>query len=86
MKTTKLLLVSAVIYSIIITIIAFEYASRVGAYNTLLETIEYVPSSVKEYNLLDKAEFFNTEYGNSIFNDTVGETDWGIDYLNRKGY
>lgn len=86
MKTTKLLLVSAVIYSIIITLITFEYASRVGAYNTLLKSIEYVPNSEEEYNLLDKAEFFNTEYGNSIFNDTVGETDWGVDYLNRKGY
>ena len=86
MKTTKLLLVSAVIYSIIITIIAFEYASRVGAYNDILEYIGYVPSSEEEYNLLDKAEFFNTEYGINIFNDTVGETDWGVDYLNRKGY
>ena len=86
MKTTKLLLISAVIYSIIITLIAFEYAARVGAYNDILEYIEYVPSSEEEYNLLDKAEFFDTEYGNSIFNDTVGETDWGVDYLNRKGY
>ena len=86
MKTTKLLLVSAVIYSTIITLAAFEYAGRVGAYSDLLRVIEYVPSSEEEYNLLDKAEFFNTEYGNSIFNDTVGETDWGVDYLNRKGY
>lgn len=84
MKITKLLLVSAVIYSTIMTLIAFEYAGRVGAYNTLLKSIGYVPNSEEEYNLLEKANFFETEYGSLIFGDTVGETDWGVDYL--KGY
>ena len=85
MKTTKLLLVSAVIYSIIITIIAFEYASRVGAYNDILEYIEYVPNSDKENELLEKANFFETEYGQIIFNDITIESEWGQDYLIRRG-
>ena len=82
---TKLLLISSIIYGTIITIVAFEYATRVGAYNDLLRVIEYVPNSDKENELLEKANFFETEYGQIIFNDITIESDWGQDYLIRRG-